>query len=275
MRRAQPYRSPRRAGSAHPPDTAALRRARLLPGDLLFGFAQIGDARPGGSRSRGRCVGSCRATGAGFRSPAGSRRASRPMVRHQPQLRLDCSAPIRPFSHSTTEWPFSARNSAVDVPMMPPPITTTPARAGSAGVGGTRSTGGDMWRRWPVVTGSISWACNTDHWTLIIGALREMAWRVGVDSGGTFTDVCLFDEDSGRVEVWKVAVHAGRSVARHRAERCGGRGACRCVGRRDRLFRPWHDRGDQRADPASRREDWPDHHRRVSRPAGNRPAEAA
>mgnify|MGYP002621519997 FL=1 len=32
-----------------------------------------------------------------------------------------------------------------------------------------------------------------------------MAWRVGVDSGGTFTDVCLFDEKSGRVEVWKVA----------------------------------------------------------------------
>src|SRR5580704_17284082 len=32
-----------------------------------------------------------------------------------------------------------------------------------------------------------------------------MAWRVGVDSGSTFTDVCLFDEDTGRVEVWKVA----------------------------------------------------------------------
>jgi N-methylhydantoinase A len=30
-------------------------------------------------------------------------------------------------------------------------------------------------------------------------------WRVGVDSGGTFTDVCLFDEEAGRVEVWKVA----------------------------------------------------------------------
>ena len=29
-------------------------------------------------------------------------------------------------------------------------------------------------------------------------------WRVGVDSGGTFTDVCLFDEEHGRVEVWKV-----------------------------------------------------------------------
>jgi len=30
-------------------------------------------------------------------------------------------------------------------------------------------------------------------------------WRVGVDSGGTFTDVCLFDEDTGRVDVWKVS----------------------------------------------------------------------
>ncbi|SJZ38176.1 N-methylhydantoinase A [Enhydrobacter aerosaccus] len=29
-------------------------------------------------------------------------------------------------------------------------------------------------------------------------------WRVGVDSGGTFTDVCLFDEERGQVEVWKV-----------------------------------------------------------------------
>ena len=32
-----------------------------------------------------------------------------------------------------------------------------------------------------------------------------MTWRMGVDSGGTFTDVCLFDEDSGQVEVWKVS----------------------------------------------------------------------
>ncbi len=31
-----------------------------------------------------------------------------------------------------------------------------------------------------------------------------MAWRIGVDSGGTFTDVCLFEEETGRVEVWKV-----------------------------------------------------------------------
>jgi len=32
-----------------------------------------------------------------------------------------------------------------------------------------------------------------------------MAWRVGVDSGGTFTDVCLFDEASGAIAVWKVS----------------------------------------------------------------------
>ena len=29
-------------------------------------------------------------------------------------------------------------------------------------------------------------------------------WRVGVDSGGTFTDICLFEEQTGRVETWKV-----------------------------------------------------------------------
>ncbi len=32
-----------------------------------------------------------------------------------------------------------------------------------------------------------------------------MGWRIGVDSGGTFTDICLFHEESGRIEVWKVS----------------------------------------------------------------------
>ena len=32
-----------------------------------------------------------------------------------------------------------------------------------------------------------------------------MAWRIGVDSGGTFTDVCLFDDTAGLVAVWKVS----------------------------------------------------------------------
>src|ERR1700732_2066987 len=30
-------------------------------------------------------------------------------------------------------------------------------------------------------------------------------WRVGVDAGGTFTDICLFDEGESRVDIWKVA----------------------------------------------------------------------
>ena len=31
-----------------------------------------------------------------------------------------------------------------------------------------------------------------------------MALRIGIDSGGTFTDVCLFDDATGRIAVWKV-----------------------------------------------------------------------
>ncbi|WP_312408422.1 hydantoinase/oxoprolinase family protein [Rhizobium sp.] len=32
-----------------------------------------------------------------------------------------------------------------------------------------------------------------------------MVWRIGVDSGGTFTDVCLFEETTGEVKIWKVS----------------------------------------------------------------------
>jgi N-methylhydantoinase A len=32
-----------------------------------------------------------------------------------------------------------------------------------------------------------------------------MTWRIGVDSGGTFCDICLFDDASGQVAVWKVS----------------------------------------------------------------------
>src|SRR4029450_1235836 len=34
--------------------------------------------------------------------------------------------------------------------------------------------------------------------------INASRWRVGVDSGGTFTDICLFDEKAGRIETWKV-----------------------------------------------------------------------
>ena len=32
-----------------------------------------------------------------------------------------------------------------------------------------------------------------------------MVWRIGVDSGGTFCDICLFEDESGRIAVWKVS----------------------------------------------------------------------
>lgn len=32
-----------------------------------------------------------------------------------------------------------------------------------------------------------------------------MTWRIGVDSGGTFTDVCLFNDTTGEVVIWKVS----------------------------------------------------------------------
>lgn len=32
-----------------------------------------------------------------------------------------------------------------------------------------------------------------------------MTWRMGIDSGGTFTDVCMFDEATGDIRVWKVS----------------------------------------------------------------------
>lgn len=35
--------------------------------------------------------------------------------------------------------------------------------------------------------------------------IDRMVWRIGVDSGGTFTDVCLFEEETGRMAVWKVS----------------------------------------------------------------------
>jgi N-methylhydantoinase A len=56
-------------------------------------------------------------------------------------------------------------------------------------------------------------------------------WRVGVDAGGTFTDICLFDESDGRVAIWKVAstpddpsrgIAAGVEEALRRAAPNGG-----------------------------------------------------
>jgi N-methylhydantoinase A len=60
-----------------------------------------------------------------------------------------------------------------------------------------------------------------------------MAFRIGVDSGGTFTDVCLLDEASGQVSVWKlpstpsdpsIAIAGGAAEI---LERFGGDGSSR------------------------------------------------
>src|SRR5690349_6203990 len=77
---------------------------------------------------------------------SGISRGSRPILRHQPQLRLDCSPAMWPFSHNTTGTPFRAKKNAVQVPMMPPPTTTTEVRAGRSVPDGTVSTRGAMQR---------------------------------------------------------------------------------------------------------------------------------
>src|SRR3954454_4656912 len=73
---------------------------------------------------------------------SGISRGSRAILRHQPQLRLQFSPAMWPFSHSTVETPFSARNSAALAPIMPPPIITTSARAGRVSSVTTGSTRG-------------------------------------------------------------------------------------------------------------------------------------
>ena len=75
---------------------------------------------------------------------SGNSRGSRPIVRHQPQLRLDCSAAMPPFPQSRTGTPLRARNKAVVAPIMPPPTTTTPVRAGKDSSERTGSTRGAM-----------------------------------------------------------------------------------------------------------------------------------
>src|SRR5207247_515934 len=73
---------------------------------------------------------------------SGNSRGSRAILRHQPQLRLDCSPAMWPFSHSTVATPRCARNRAVLVPIMPPPMMTTSAWAGNFSSDGTGSTRG-------------------------------------------------------------------------------------------------------------------------------------
>ena len=52
-----------------------------------------------------------------------------------------------------------------------------------------------------------------------------MAWRIGVDIGGTFTDVALVDDASGRIGVAKVPTTPGDlTTAKWMSERSGEKG---------------------------------------------------
>ena len=73
---------------------------------------------------------------------SGISRGSRREIRTQPQFRELCSPPICPFSHNSTDKPRSDSSSAVEAPMIPPPITTTSTDLGSClSVGYVRSSG--------------------------------------------------------------------------------------------------------------------------------------
>ncbi len=51
-----------------------------------------------------------------------------------------------------------------------------------------------------------------------------MTWRIGVDSGGTFTDICVFDDTTGATEIWKVPSTTGdpsQAIADGAAEALG------------------------------------------------------
>ena len=75
---------------------------------------------------------------------SGISRGSRPILRTQPQLRLDCSPAIWPFSHKATDTPRLARNRAALAPMMPPPTITTDTRCGRVSSEETGSTTGPI-----------------------------------------------------------------------------------------------------------------------------------
>ena len=102
-----------------------------------------------------------------------------------------------------------------------------------------------------------------------------MAWRIGIDIGGTFTDVAMVEEASGRIEIAKVpttprdfgqGVIGGirQGLAPNAIDR-GRRGAA--VAR--------HHRGDQRAAGEEGRPRRLHRHARLSRPAGTAPLLAA
>ena len=100
--------------------------------------------------------------------------------------------------------------------------------------------------------------------------------RLGVDVGGTFTDLILVDEDAGRITRPQGADHARMTrlaavvAGVARAVREGGRAA-----RRRRQVLPRHDGRDQHRAQAQRRRGRDDHDRGLPRHPPHRPPQEA
>ena len=73
-----------------------------------------------------------------------------------------------------------------------------------------------------------------------------MTYRLGVDVGGTFTDLLLVDEDTGRPAPGQDPLHAGRPVGRRAASASTRSARWPGSSRRDRPRHARHDRGHQR-----------------------------
>ena len=104
-------------------------------------------------------------------------------------------------------------------------------------------------------------------------AETTMGWRIGVDSGGTFTDICLFDESSGRIAVWKVSstpANPSQAVADGLGDALARIGV-RATSRFSVAGRQWQPKRSFDI----RRTDRFDHQRRLPPPARNRPTKTA
>src|SRR6266540_6769178 len=110
-------------------------------------------------------------------------------------------ASARQSSCSTT-WPRSAR------PTGPRWVGRFGRTSGGLSARPTSPTSpARTWRSPPRARrGEARMALPRHQPTLLVSERAKLPtmWRVGVDSGGTFTDICLVDETSGEVRVWKV-----------------------------------------------------------------------
>ena len=159
-RRGTAARSPRGRACARGPGTARRARASARGARARPRRAPRTRCRRAGSRHPRRCVLRARPRAAAPRATSSISRGSRRDTRTQPQLRLDCSAPTSPFSHSATDSPRSTSSSAVQAPAMPAPTTTTSTRSGGAPSSSTGARGGPGMAELPDVrTASVADRC--------------------------------------------------------------------------------------------------------------------